>query len=111
MIVEYFAILVGVIARRNYSCVKANQRFSRPQLTFCNELSIEEKLTYVPHPTIADTTLLKQEAVITVHGIPLSSYFEDFISKTISGNASKVSSSHANKKCIKWRYCVRTFLG
>lgn len=43
---------------------------------------------------MADTTLLKQEAVITVHGIPLSSYFEDFISRTISGNANKVSDAH-----------------
>ncbi|KAI1285553.1 Protein slowmo [Halotydeus destructor] len=58
-------------------------------LTFCNELSIEEKLTYVPHPSEQGTTLLKQEALITVHGIPLSSYFEDFIGKTISGNANK----------------------
>ena len=59
------------------------------QLTFCNELSIVEKLTYEPHPTQTNTTLLKQEAVVTVHGIPLSSYFEDFLSKTISLNANK----------------------
>ncbi|RWS03786.1 protein slowmo-like protein [Dinothrombium tinctorium] len=58
-------------------------------LTFCNELSIMEKLTYTPHPSIPGSTLLKQEAVITVHGVPLSSYFEEFISKTISVNANK----------------------
>jgi len=58
-------------------------------LTFCNELSIIEKLTYEPHPTQENTTLLKQEAMITVHGVPLSSYIEDFISTTISGNANK----------------------
>lgn len=50
-----------------------------------------EKLTYSPHPTESDTTLLRQEAVITVHGIPLSSYIESFISNTISANANKVS--------------------
>jgi hypothetical protein len=50
-----------------------------------------EKLTYCPHPVEKDTTLLKQEAVITVHGIPLSSYIESFISQTISANANKVS--------------------
>lgn len=61
------------------------------QLTFCNELSVMEKLTYSPHPTESNTTLLRQEAVITVHGIPLSSYIESFISSTISANANKVS--------------------
>jgi len=56
-------------------------------LTFCNELSIVEKLTYCPHPSEPNSTLLKQEAVVTVHGIPLSSYFEDFVARTISSNA------------------------
>lgn len=58
-------------------------------LTFCKELSVEEKLTYLPHPTQTDQTLLKQEAVITVHGIPLSSYIEDIITNKISSNAIK----------------------
>lgn len=71
------------------------------QLTFCNELSIVEKLTYSPHPTQPNSTLLKQEAVVTVHGVPLSSYFEDFVTRTISSNANKVFIifkfiSHAN---------------
>ena len=60
------------------------------QLSFCNELSIVERLTYSPHPTQPESTLLKQEAVVTVHGIPLSSYFEDFVSRNISTNANKV---------------------
>jgi len=58
-------------------------------LSFCNELSIIERLTYSPHPNQPNSTLLKQEAVITVHGIPLSSYFEDFVSRNISSNANK----------------------
>ncbi|XP_015789777.1 PRELI domain containing protein 3A [Tetranychus urticae] len=58
-------------------------------ISFSNEVSIEEKLTYLPHPNKPDATLLKQEAIITVHGIPLSSYFESFISSTISSNAQK----------------------
>ena len=49
-----------------------------------------EKLTYAPHPSEQEKTLLTQEAVITVHGIPLSSYIESFISQTISANAGKV---------------------
>jgi len=58
-------------------------------ITFGNEISIEEKLTYVPNPKEPQTTLMKQEAVITVHGIPLSSYFEEFVANTISSNANK----------------------
>lgn len=50
---------------------------------------MEEKLTYLPHPLEANQTLLKQEAVITVHGIPLSSYIEEILTKTISTNADK----------------------
>lgn len=48
-----------------------------------------EKLTYTPHPSDRNATLLKQEAVVTVHGVPLSSYIEEFISSTISNNANK----------------------
>lgn len=58
-------------------------------LTFCNELSIIEKLTYCPHPTDKECTLMKQEAVVTVKGIPLSSYLESFVTRMISGNACK----------------------
>lgn len=58
-------------------------------LTFCNEMSIDEKLTYCPHPTKSDCTLMRQEAVVTVKGIPLSSYLEGFVTNTISVNANK----------------------
>lgn len=34
-------------------------------------------------------TLMKQETLVEVHGIPLSSYFEDFVCKDISKNALK----------------------
>src|SRR5947209_2062046 len=78
------------IISKTYSHIYILLYVPKNQLTFCNELSIMEKLTYMPHPTQEETTLLKQEAVITVHGVPLSSYFEDFLSKTISGNANKV---------------------
>ncbi|XP_023213209.1 protein slowmo-like [Centruroides sculpturatus] len=58
-------------------------------LTFCNEISIEEMLTYSPHPTKSECTLLKQEAIVTIKGVPLSSYLEDFVAGTISSNAGK----------------------
>ena len=34
---------------------------------------------------------MKQETLVEVHGIPLSSYFEDFVYKDIANNAQKVS--------------------
>ena len=35
-------------------------------------------------------TQLKQEAVVTIHGIPLSSYLEKIITQNINNNAHKV---------------------
>lgn len=58
-------------------------------LSFCNEVSVIEKLTYSPHPTESDCTLLKQEAVVTIRDVPLSSYIESYITQTISSNAGK----------------------
>ena len=34
---------------------------------------------------------MTQETLVEVHGVPLSSYFEDFVYKDISKNALKVS--------------------
>lgn len=58
-------------------------------LTFCNQVSFVEQLTYSPHPTKQDCTLLKQEAVVTIQNVPLSSYIEDYLTRTISSNAGK----------------------
>lgn len=65
-------------------------------LTMCNKLSFEEKLTYTPHPNDPNATLLKQEAVINVFGVPLSSYLEDFLTRHISVNANK------GRQAIEW---------
>jgi len=58
-------------------------------LTFCNMMSMDERLSYTAHPDDPTKTLLVQEAVVTVRGIPLSSYLESFLAKTISVNANK----------------------
>lgn len=65
-------------------------------LTMCNKLSFEEKLTYTPHPENPNATLLKQEAVISVFGVPLSSYLEDFLTRNMSMNANK------GRQAIEW---------
>jgi len=58
-------------------------------ITFCKHIAVDETLKYTPHPKDPEKTLLKQEAVITVEGVPLSSYVEGLLASTISTNASK----------------------
>jgi folate-binding Fe-S cluster repair protein YgfZ len=52
-------------------------------------MSIDERLSYTAHPEDPSKTLLTQEAVVTVRGVPLSSYLEGFLTNTISLNANK----------------------
>merc|ERR1719347_2576578 len=65
-------------------------------LTFCNIVSMEEKITYTPDPTDADRTLLRQETVVTVRGVPLTSYMESIIVNTVSSNSNK------GRAAIEW---------
>lgn len=58
-------------------------------LTFGRHISVDEVLHYTPHPTDPQKTLLKQEATVSVHGVPLSYYMEDMITSKISANANK----------------------
>lgn len=58
-------------------------------LTFLNVITIDETLQYAQHPKDKSKTLLTQQSVVTVKGVPLSSYLESVVLDTISGNASK----------------------
>ncbi|XP_008316265.1 PRELI domain containing protein 3B-like [Cynoglossus semilaevis] len=58
-------------------------------ISFTNLVSVDEKLTYKPHPQDPQKTVLTQEALISVKGISLSSYLEGLMAKTISVNAGK----------------------
>lgn len=58
-------------------------------LTFCRHIAVDETLRYVPHPSDPNKTLLKQEAVVTVKGVPLNNYMEDMLTNKISSNAGK----------------------
>ncbi len=53
-------------------------------------MAVDETVTYMPHPEDSNKTLQKQEAIVTVHGMPLQSYMENLMANTISANASKV---------------------
>lgn len=59
-------------------------------LTFNRFLNIEERLEYTEHPTDKTKTVLKQEATINVENVPLTSYVESLVAKSINNNATKV---------------------
>uniref|UniRef100_H3CNL5 PRELI domain containing 3 n=2 Tax=Tetraodon nigroviridis TaxID=99883 RepID=H3CNL5_TETNG len=58
-------------------------------ITFTNMVSVDERLTYKPHPEDKEKTILTQEAIISVKGVSLSSYLEGVMASTISVNAGK----------------------
>ncbi|KAJ8400804.1 hypothetical protein AAFF_G00391580 [Aldrovandia affinis] len=58
-------------------------------ITFTNLVSVDERLTYRPHPQDPEKTILTQEALISVKGVSLSSYLEGVMASTISANAGK----------------------
>ena len=65
-------------------------------LTFCRYVNMEEKMIYTPDPEDVDKTLLRQEMIVTVQGVPLTSYMESIIVNTVSNNSSK------GKAAIDW---------
>lgn len=65
-------------------------------LSFCNYVSMNEHMTYTPHPEDPAKTVLKQETLVTVKGVPLTSYMESAIVSTVSNNAGK------GRTAIEW---------
>jgi len=57
---------------------------------------MKEHMSYLPHPDSPDKTLLRQETLVTVRGVPLTSYMESLIVNTVDANASK------GKQAIEW---------
>jgi len=50
---------------------------------------VEENITYAPHPDDPEgKTLMTQQAIVTVQGVPLTSYMEQLMTTSIAGNAS-----------------------
>lgn len=58
-------------------------------LTFCRHIAVDETIRYTPDPSDPNKTLLTQEAVVTVKGVPLTNYMEDLLTLKISNNAGK----------------------
>ena len=59
-------------------------------------VNMEEKMRYTPDPLDKDKTLLHQEMIVTVQGVPLTSYMEGIIVNTVSNNSSK------GRAAIEW---------
>jgi len=59
-------------------------------ITFCKYIAVDETLWYQACPSNPENkTQLRQEAVVLVEGVPLSSYMETLLTNTISSNAKK----------------------
>ena len=65
-------------------------------LSFNSYVNMEERMTYSADPEDKDRTLLRQEMLVTVQGVPLTSYMEGIIVNTVSNNSSK------GKAAIEW---------
>ena len=65
-------------------------------LTFNSYVNMEEKMTYTADPEDNSRTMCKQEMIVTVQGVPLTSYMEGIIVNTVSNNSSK------GKAAIEW---------
>merc|ERR1712083_888274 len=82
-----------------YSTVDPKNRLMEMRsknMSFCNVVNMEEKMTYTPDPEDSNRTLMKQETVVTVQGVPLTSYMEGIIVNTVSANSGK------GRAAIEW---------
>jgi len=62
---------------------------SSRNLTFNSKVNVDERITYTPDPQDPENkTILTQQAVVTVKGVPLTSYMEQLMTSSIAGNAS-----------------------
>jgi len=66
-------------------------------LTFCNFVSMKERMKSSPHPDDPiNKTLMTSEMVVTVRNVPLTSYMESIVLNTVSNNANK------GRKAMDW---------
>lgn len=64
----------------------------------------------MPHPQDPNKTLLKQEAVVTVEGVPLNNYVEDLLTNRISLNAGKVNYALIYSGLNIYKYSTHIFV-
>lgn len=61
------------------------------QLSLGTHISVGEEVRYTSDPENSDRTLLTQQAVVCIKGIPLIDQMERLLTKTIEQNAKKVN--------------------
>ncbi|KAL6076755.1 hypothetical protein STEG23_017636 [Scotinomys teguina] len=81
--------------------VKKTMELKSTNISFTNMVSVDERLTYRPHPQDPEKTVLTQEAIITVKGVSLSSYLEGLMASTISSNANKYLEIHVDLSLLR----------
>ena len=96
---SYFYLSNQVCYASEYSTVDPKNRLMEMRsknMSFCNFVNMEEKMTYTPDPEDSSRTVMRQETVVTVQGVPLTSYMEGVIVNTVSSNSSK------GRAAIEW---------
>lgn len=58
-------------------------------ITFCRNISVDEVITYKPHPENPQHTQLVQETTLKVMGVPFTSYMEHLLQSSMSANTAK----------------------
>ena len=58
-------------------------------LSFCNVVSMKEKMKYSQHSEDPNKTIMTSEMVVTVRNVPLTTYMEDIVLSTVSKNSGK----------------------
>lgn len=83
-----------------YSSVNPTSRLMEMKsinLTFCSFVNMKEQMSYFPHPKEPSSkTLMRQEMIVTVQGVPLTSFMESLIVNTVSASAAK------GRQAIDW---------
>jgi len=76
--------------------VKKTMEMTSTNLTFCNFVSMKERIIYSQHPEDSSKTAMTSEMMVTVRNVPLTSYMESIILSTVSNNATK------GRKAMEW---------
>jgi len=82
-----------------HSAVNAQQKtmtLKSRNLTLANFITVDEHLVYKQHPENPQETLLQQEAVVHIQGVPMTDYLEGVVFGNISSNA------HKGRQAMEW---------
>ncbi|ERE61662.1 putative protein slowmo [Cricetulus griseus] len=67
-------------------------------ISFTNMVSVEERLSYRPHPGEPEITVFTQKVIITSKGVSLSSYLEGLTTNTVEWEIHKLNAQKKPKE-------------